>query len=918
MSLLRNLASGLRSLFRKEQVDQELDEELRAYQEMAAQEKMNQGMSRKDAARAVRLERGSLELTKEVVRSGGWESFVETCWRDMCFAARMLRKNIGFTAVAVLTLALGVGVNTTVFSAFNALALKPLPVRNPEEVVRLERWFASGASGDIQYEFSYPEYLYYRDQNHSLAGAIAASWPAPVSATLPTESSMGAKAQAEPVTLRCQLVSANYFSVLGINTVVGQPFAERANGAALATPVVVLSYPYWQRQLNADRGIAGKLMEVNGTSFTILGVAREDFIGSGNPPQIPDFWAPLEMQPQVVPGSDWLHEPLNHPVQILGRLPEGIRIGEAQAELNVLTRQFGQMNRQRDESTALTLHRATYFGATDEPWFRGLVAGMMVVVGVVLLVACANLANMLLARAAGRQKEMATRRALGASRGRLIRQLLTESVLLAMLGGVAGFLFSLWATKLEWAGLAKIIQSLRGSHLQFAPLTPDIPVFLYTFALSLVTGILFGLWPALQSSKASLTDALKTEGSTCGDPATRSRFRSLLLGAQVAVSVVFLITAGLLMRALLRSQAANPGFETKSVFHLSVRLGNDPAKAAVLRRQIIERLQTLPEVANVALADRLPYAGTSSRPFLPETNRASAKSSPGTSLLNYVSPNFFETVSIPLVRGRTFTPQEAKAVLPVAIVSESTARHAWPGEDPIGKRLKLDLKFNGNWSTYQVIGVAKDVRFFNLSRIDPAYVYLPADPSQFHLLLFRAAQSPKDTIAAVRSSLGSFDRSLLPTLGFMSLDDFMQSQQLLPQASAIFTGILALLALALAAVGVYGVMAYVVSQRTREVGIRLALGASSGDVLRLLLRQGMIPVFTGAGCGLALSTAVSSLLRAALTFPANPDLLFGVSAFDPVVYAGLTSMLASVATLACAVPARKAMRVDPVVALRYE
>jgi putative ABC transport system permease protein len=369
---------------------------------------------------------------------------------------------------------------------------------------------------------------------------------------------------------------------------------------------------------------------------------------------------------------------------------------------------------------------------------------------------------------------------------------------------------------------------------------------------------------------------------------------------------------------LFRSQAANPGFETRSVFHLSIDLRDDPVKAAILRRQAIERLKALPEVANVALADRLPYAGTSSRPFLAETRTAAVKGAPGSSLLNYVSPSFFDTVNIPLVRGRSFSPQESEGELPVAIVSESTARHAWPGEDPIGKRLKLDLKFSGDWSTFQVIGVAKDVRFFNLSRTDPAYVYLPANPSQFSSLLFRAAQSRKDTLAAVRSSLSNLDRGLSPTLGFMSLDDFMRSQQLLPQASAVFMGILALLALALAAVGIYGVMAYVVSRRTREVGIRLALGASGGEVLRLLLRQGLIPVFAGAGCGLALSAVVSGLLRTALAFPANPDLLFGVSAFDPAVYAGLTTFLAGVAMLACCVPAWRAMRVDPVVALRYE
>ena len=915
MSLFRNFAIGLRSLFRKNQVDRELDEELGAFLEMEAAEKMRQGVSRKDALREVRLERGSLEIAKEVVRSGGWESFVETCWQDLRFGVRMLRKNLGFTTVAILTVALGVGVNTTVFTAFNTLALKPLPVRNPAEVVRLEQWFASGASGDNQYAFSYPEYLNYRDHSRSLKGVIAASWLAPVLATLPTESP-SAKTPVEAVTLSCQLVSANYFSVLGIKTVVGQPFAERENSATLASPVVVLSYPYWQRRLNSDRDVVGKILEVNGASFTILGVAREDFIGTGNPPRIPDFWAPLDMQKQIVPGNDWRNEPRNQPLQVIGRVADGISVGQSQSELNLLTRQFAQANPEVDKTIALTLHRATYFGATDELWFRALAAGMMAVVGMVLLVACVNLANMLLARAAGRQKEIATRRALGASRSRLVRQLLTESVLLAMLGGAAGLLFSLWATKLEWAGLATIIQSLMGSGLKFAPLTPDISVFLYTLVLSLVTGILFGLWPALKSSKASLTDVLKD--SACGLLPTKSRLRSFMLGTQVAVSIVFLISAGLLLRALFRSQAANPGFETRSVFHLSIDLGDDPVKAAILRRQVIERLKALPEVANVALADRLPYAGTSSRPFLAETRTAAAKGAPGSSLLNYVSPSFFDTVNIPLVRGRTFSPQESEGELPVAIVSESTARHAWPGEDPIGKRLKLDLKFSGDWSTFQVIGVAKDVRFFNLSRTDPAYVYLPANPSQFSSLLFRAAQSRKDTLAAVRSSLSNLDRVLSPTLGFMSLDDFMRSQQLLPQASAVFMGILALLALALAAVGIYGVMAYVVSRRTREVGIRLALGASGGEVLRLLLRQGLIPVFAGAGCGLALSAVVSGLLRTALAFPANPDLLFGVSAFDPAVYAGLTTFLAGVAMLACCVPAWRAMRVDPVVALRYE
>ena len=918
MSLLRNLARGMRSLFRKEQVDRELDEELRAYQEMAAEEKMKDGLSRKEALRAVRLERGSLEVSKEIVRSGGWESFVETCWQDLRFGLRMLRKSPGFTLVAVLTLALGVGVNTSVFSAFDSVALKPLPVKDAHDVVRLQRWFASGAMGDVQYDFSYPEYLYYRSQNHAFLGLIAASWPGQALATAPSGSETGSTAPHELLPLQCQLVSENYFSVLGIRMEFGQAFAGGEERAPGSNPVIVLSYPYWRGQLNGDPEVIGKTLEVNGTSLTVIGVAPEDFIGTGNPPEVPDFWAPLEMQTQLEPQNDWLHEPSNQPLQIVGRLAPATSIDQAQAETEVLIRRFEQDHVEKDQTIGLTLHRATYFGVTDELWFRAFAAGLMAVVGLVLVVACVNLANMSLARGASRTKEIAMRVALGAGRGRLVRQLLTESMLLALMGGLAGLLFSMWVAKLEWIGLARLIHVLRGSRILVAPLTVDIRVFLYTLVVSLASGVLFGLWPALQSSKASVSDALKAEGNGYGQPPSQSRFRSFLVGGQVAVSMLLLISAGLVLRGVAKAQGAKPGFETRSVFHLSFSLGNDPGKATILKRQIMARLQTLPEISEVALADRLPYAGTSTRPLLVEGNHATAKGAPHEILINYVSPTFFAALSIPVVRGRNFTPQEADANIPVAIVSEATARNAWPGEDPVGKRLKLDLRFDGKWKEFEVVGVARDVRFTNISRIDPAYVYLPGDPSQSNGLLVRAARSPRDTLAAIRTSLESFDRSLLPTLGFLSLDNFMHSQEFVPQAAAILTAILAFLAVALGAVGLYGVMAFVVTQRTREVGIRLALGASKSDVLRLLVQQGMLPVIGGAGCGLVLSAAVSGVLHAVLVSPGMPDLLFGVSAFDPTVYAGLTALLAGVALLACAVPARRAMRVDPMIALRCE
>lgn len=916
LALLRSLASAV---FARARIENETEEELQAHVAWRADDLEMSGLGREEAERRARIEFGGHEKFKEQCREARGGFWLETVWSDIRYGLRMLGKRPGFTAVAVVTLALGIGVNTTLFTAFDSVALKPLPVDDPGSLVRFKRWFSSGASG-TQDSFSYPEYLNYRDENHVFSGVIAVSWPTQVLAKMPAESAGQVRTPPEPQPLEGQLVSANFFPLLGINAIVGRVFGAEENQVSGTNPVMVLSHPFWQRQFHSDHQISGRTLEINGTAFTILGVAPPDFIGTGNPPWVADFWAPLATEKQLIPRQDWLHEPTNRPLQVLGRLAPGTSLGQAQAEAGVLTRQFGRAHPVPDETIGLTLRHATYFGETDELWFRALVAGLMAVVGLVLLVACVNLANMLLARAANRQKEIGTRLALGASRGRLIRQLLTESVLLAMLGGVAGFVCSLWATKLAWLGLVRLIQALLGSRILVAPLTPDVRVFLYTFGLSLTTGVLFGLWPALESSKADLTHALKAEGSASGQPLGQSRFRSFLVGGQVAVSIVLLISSGLLLRAMLKSQAANPGFETKSVFLMNLDLGSDKARAAITKRQIIDRLETLPEVASVALADRLPYLGTMTFLLQVQGSKAPPKSLPGQTLANYVSPGYFATLGIPLVRGRGFTPQEAEELLPVVIVSESTARQAWPGEDPVGKHLKLAPPFRdrSDWKEYQVLGVAKDVRFFNLTRIDPAYVYLPTNSTEPSSVLLRASRSPRDTLASVRASLGDFDRTLLPKLELVSLDKFKDTQELLPQAAAIFAAILALLALTLAAVGIYGVMAYLVTQRTREIGIRLAFGASKNDVLRLLVRQGMLPVSVGAGCGLAVSTAISGVLRAILIFPGSYDLLFGVSAFDPATYLGLTAFLASVALLACFVPARLAMRVDPMVALRYE
>jgi predicted permease len=654
------------------------------------------------------------------------------------------------------------------------------------------------------------------------------------------------------------------------------------------------------------------------TAFRVIGVTSQEFIGTGNPPQVPDFWAPLMMQAQLLPGQDYLHAPNVPFLKLFGRLQPGISLARARSEMMVVARQFEDAYPARDKTVAITLERATFFGETNTLQFRAFVILLMLVVGMVLLIACANLANMLLARAAGRYREIGVRLALGASRHRLIRQLLTESILLALLGGVAGMLFAIWASRLLWVGLQQALQAFLWSDVTLVvSLSPDIRIFGYTLAVSLLTGIVFGLAPALQSSKRDVSAALAEVGSAFGQRWNRSRLRSFLLAGQIAVSMLLLISAGLLVRGLLRSENADPAFETRKVFLLGGDLGSDPAKASALFRRVVERLETLSQVRSVALVERPPMTGTWTPRLQIEQTRAA--SPPDRTLANRVSPTYFETLGIPIVRGRTFSRQESETSAPVAIISESTARCVWPGEDPLGKHAKLDLTFHGKWVEFEIVGVAKDVRTANLSRIDPAYFYLPTGLPQRNSILIRTVDDAKNTRAAVRASLEALDKTLAPSLSMGSLEEFVVSKQrLMAKTYAMFAVMLASLALALAGVGIYGVMSYLVSQQVREIGIRMALGATASNVVASVVREGLRPVFLGAVAGLVLAAGVSTILRATLIFPGTTDMLFGVSVFDPLTFLGLSAFLSLVAIVASAIPARRATKVDPMVALRYE
>jgi predicted permease len=924
MRWTHELKLRIRSLLSRDRVEQELSDELRFHLEKLIEDYAGRGISLAEARYKALRELGGVDQVKEECRDMRRVNYIENFVQDVRYGLRMLAKNPGFTAVAVLTLALGIGINTTLFTAFDAVALKALPVREPNSVVRLVRTLASGYVGDVQYAFSYPEYVYYRDHSDVFSGLVAASWPVQVLAMLPGEGRAGSPEFGETQAVQGQLVSANYFAALGIPAAVGRTFLSEEDQAPGAHPVVVLSYPCWQRRFNSDSRVVGKVIKLNDTDFTVVGIAPRDFIGTANPPVVPDFWTPLAMQPRLL-GGDWLNRPTDYQIQLLGRLGTTTGLSRAQAEVTVLARQFQEAQvktAEQDKTLAVILERATFFGGTNDIRFRAFIALLMVLVGLVLLVACANLANMLLARSVGRQREVAVRLAMGAGRERLVRQWLTETILLALLGGAAALLLSLWTTQVLWLAVAPIIQGLLYFNPSIIPMSPDFRVFGYTLLLSIATGVAFGLSPALQFSRPHLLTALKDEGTALSQRVSGSRLRGFLVSGQVAVSVLLLITAGLLVRGLLRSQTVDPGFETQKVFPIWASFLSEPAKANALTRRVMDRMAGVPAVQSMGLVYRPPWSGTWTPPVLVEGTKAPPRSLPWQVLANYVSPGYFPTLGVPILRGRNFSRFEGNKGAPVIILSESAARRFWPGEDPLGKKLKLDLSFKGQWAEFEVVGVAKDVRTANLSRVDPGYAYLPTTATNLYeyTLLLRTQGDTRTALASVRTALEDLDRSQFPPgMQLNSLEEGpLRTQRLMPQAIAYFAASLGVLVLLLAVVGIYGVTSYTTSQRTREIGVRMALGARPPDTLRWAVRQGMRPVVVGAIVGVACSIGISTVLRAILVSPGSTDLLFGVGAFDPATFIGLSSFVGSVALVACFIPALRATKVDPMAALRYE
>jgi macrolide transport system ATP-binding/permease protein len=809
-------------------------------------------------------------------------------WSDLRYAARTLRKNPGFTVVAVLAISLGIGVNTGIFTVLNGVALRPLPVPGATDIVSVYQNIRGLKSRNVHGApsfFSWPEYKSYRDDNHVLSGLAAYSPFMDVT--------LGGQ---QPQQLFGQLASCNYFDVLKEPPALGRAFSGSDCAAAREGAVVVLSDNLWRTTFAADSGVVGRSIVLNRQPFTVIGVAPAGFQGTEPIPAA--FWAPVTTQAMLQRDSDWFEKPNMSWLVLLGRTKPGVSRSQVRADMAVIAGRIDQLTPGRE--TTLQIETGTFLSLPEARKYVTIVGFVLLAaVGMVLLIACANVANLLLARAAGRQKEIAIRLSVGASRGRLIRQLLTESMLIALLGGVLGSLIAVWSFE---AIMDFILSHLpHGTPPLAVGVGPDIRVLGYALLLTMITGIVFGLIPALQASRPDVNTALKQSG--IGGKTADGFLRHALVGTQVAVSMVLLIAAGLLLRGLYQAQTIDPGFEMKNVATVSFDLrgqGYDDTRAGPFQRQAMDRLAALPGVDTVAEAANAP---------LSDSHRGTVFSLPGQPgdhqvELNEVSPEFFSLLGIPIVRGRNLTPTEARMGAPVTIVTESTARQFWPKQDPIGKIVRMDDK-----TDMQVIGVAKDAQVSHLARSNETYLYLPAGPKQQvrMQLLVHGVGGFASTATGIRAAIHSIDPGLVVDVA--SLEDNLEIWRGPSRIAAILAGALGALGMLLACVGVYGVVSYAVSRRVREIGIRMTLGADARDVKNLILRQAMRPVAIGALVGIGGCAAVSQILS---------GMLFGLSSHDPLAFVAVPLILLSVALVASYIPARRATLVDPMIALRYE